>query len=254
MPFLTWYARQGGKRLLRKKLYTMFPQEWGVYVEPFFGAGNLFFTIPKPDCQKCEVINDLDKDIYYALKDIQEVTKEDIERMDFRPSKKRWESLHRQAPPSDPVERFYRFCYLNWWSYGSQMRVYNNKRSFSGSQRKRGLLAKLDDIQERLRGVIIDDEDYKTILRNYDSSDTFFYLDPPYYNVDLGGYKHKFINVEELALKLKNLKGKFMLSYNDHPYIRQMFSDFKIKTIKTTYTVRGTNRPEVRSELVITNY
>jgi DNA adenine methylase len=231
----------------------MFPKEWGIYVEPFFGAGNLFFTIPKPDCQKCEVINDLDKEIYHALKDIQKVTKEDVEKMDFRPSEKRWEEL-KNLETTDPVKRFYRFCYINWWSFGGKGKNFNKQRSHSASQRKRGLIEKLDDIQERLRGVIIDDEDYKTILRNYDSPDTFFYLDPPYYEVDVGGYTHGFINVEELATKLKHLKGKFMLSYNDHPYIRKMFSGFKIKTLKTTYTMRGGDKPEVRSELVITNY
>lgn len=254
MPFLTWYARQGGKRLLRKRLYDMFPKEWGVYVEPFFGAGNMFFTIPKPDCVRCEVINDLDKDIYHVLKDVQKVSQDDIRRMDFRPSEERWNEL-KALNTTDPVQRFYRFCYLNWWSYGGKMRNYNRERSSSGSTRKREMIKKLPAIQERLRGVIIDDEDYKTILRNYDSVDTFFYLDPPYYEADVGGYAHGFINVEELAIKLKNLKGKFMLSYNDHPYIRKVFSDFKIKTLETTYSIGGSQgRDEIRKELVITNY
>jgi DNA adenine methylase len=249
----TFYARQGGKRLLAKQILKMFPNEWGIYVEPFFGAGNLFFSIPKPDCEKCEVINDLDKEIYHVLKDVQKITKEDVQKMDFTPSEKKWIEL-KELKTTDPIQRLYRFLYLNWWSFGGKMLNFSRERSHSASQRKRGFLSRLDAIQERLKGVIIDDEDYKTILRNYDSSDTFFYLDPPYYEVDTGGYEHGFIHVEELALALKNIKGQFLLSYNDHPYIRKMFSGFTIKTIKSIYTIRGNDQPVERPELLIMNY
>jgi len=247
----TFYSRMGGKNRLKKRLLKLFPKEWGIYVEPFFGAGHLFFSIPKPDCEKCEIINDLDKEIYHVLKDIQKATKEDIQKMDFRGSEKKWLEL-KELKTTDPIQRLYRFLYINYWSFGGKGQNYHPDRS--AEDRGKGLISKLDAIQERLKGVIIDNEDYKTILRNYDSPDTFFYLDPPYYEVGVDAYTHKFINVEELALALKNLKGKFMLSYNNHPYIRKMFAGFKIRTIKTTYTIRAGDEAVERTELIITNY
>lgn len=250
MPFLSWFSRMGGKTYLRKKLYSMFPTDFDIYVEPFFGAGRLFFTRPKPDCRRCEVINDLDKDIYNHFKDIQKVSVEDIEKMNFRPSKKRFEALKQMKPPTNPVDRLYRFLYLNWNSFGGKGSTYANKARYT---KKASLIKKLPLIQERLKGVVLKNKDYKTILRDYDSPSTFFYLDPPYYNVDVSAYTHKYIDFEELFDILKHLEGKFMLSINDDPYIRRLFSSsFRIKEVPVMYGIGSENIKS--SELVITNY
>ena len=46
-----------------------------------------------------------------------------------------------------------------------------------------------------------------------DSEDTFHYIDPPYYNSDLGHYKgYTKDDFENLLKVLSGIKGKFMLS------------------------------------------
>ena len=63
------FGRIGGKSKSANTIISLFPNKFDVYVEPFFGAGSVFFR--KPFINKVEVINDLDKNIYQVLKLIQ---------------------------------------------------------------------------------------------------------------------------------------------------------------------------------------
>ena len=51
---------------------------------------------------------------------------------------------------------------------------------------------------------------------------------------------------------MKGIKGKFILSINDVPEIRQIFKAFYIKEVQTTYTV-GTQSGKQAAELLISN-
>jgi DNA adenine methylase len=93
------------------------------------------------------------------------------------------------------------------------------------------------------------------VINRFDKPTTFFYLDPPYYGneKEYGDgiiYREDFI---KLATLLKGLKGKFILSINDHPKMREIFKGFKIAKVKMTYTGgRGENKPV--TELLISNF
>jgi DNA adenine methylase len=91
------------------------------------------------------------------------------------------------------------------------------------------------------------------MLRKYDRPYTFFYLDPPYFNKPY--YKFNFTEQDyiELADRLKALKGKFLLSLNDTPEIRRIFSSFNISTVELVYTAR-LNAGKRYTELLISNY
>lgn len=241
-----FYSRLGGKSRLRERLYELFPplESYHTYVEPFFGAGWLFFY--KPRSPK-EVINDTEKLLYHALKDVQKVSEEDIKTMNFRKSKKRFYEL-KESNPTTPYQRLYRFLYLTWFSFSG---FWDNYAPSKTSQIKR-FLNRLPFIQERLKGVVILNQDYSKVIKKYDNPDAFFYLDPPYYETSTRSYTSKTIDVEAFAEMLRRLEGRFLLSYNDHPFIRKTFRDFKMRTIQTRYTIGG----EVRhvKELIIQNY
>jgi DNA adenine methylase len=245
----TFYTRQGGKNLLKKRLLEIFPpiDTYNIYVEPFFGAGNLFFLKPK---SPKEIINDKEKMIYYALKDIQKVGIDDIDRMDWTCSKRKFITL-KNSKPTTHLQRLYKFLYLNWNSFAGMMKSYSENGCLRRNIDRFKL--QLQKLKDRLKGVIILNQDYTNVIKKYDTPFTFFYLDPPYYDVNVSGYyEHGTIDVKELAFLLKNLKGKFMLSYNDNSYIRREFQDFRIRKIETVYIIGGIHRPI--EELIITNY
>lgn len=69
--------------------------------------------------------------------------------------------------------------------------------------------------------------DYKEIFEMYDDKNTFFYLDPPYYQREFiyNGCKNytKQFHIE-LRDNIKNLKGNFLLSYNNSIFIKDLYS------------------------------
>ncbi|EAC1787128.1 DNA adenine methylase, partial [Campylobacter coli] len=89
-------------------------------------------------------------------------------------------------------------------------------------------------------------------------NEALFYLDLPYvgtenYYKNTGGFglkEHKLLN--EL---LKNIKGKFMLSYNDCELIRELYKDFNFKELKVRYSLNNNvlKRKE-NKELLIMNF
>lgn len=58
---------------------------------------------------------------------------------------------------------------------------------------------------------------------------------------------------ENLAKILKQIQGKFMLSYNDCEVIRDLYKDFKFKELKVNYSLNAKYR-SVKSELLIMNF
>ena len=119
------------------------------------------------------------------------------------------------------------------------------------------LYNKLKDIQEykdRMKNTTILSQDYKAVVKKYDSSETVFYLDPPYENSDKL-YKHDSMNYEQMANLLRSIKGKFILSINDSSNIRTIFKCFKMKTTTViTQGNKGIGSGGNRSELLIMNY
>jgi len=58
--------------------------------------------------------------------------------------------------------------------------------------------------------------------------------------------------ISRMAERLKGLKGQFLLSLNDVPQVRELFADFRIAPIQTTYCSRKIAQDV--SELLIMNY
>ena len=85
-------------------------------------------------------------------------------------------------------------------------------------------------ISERLKGVTIENMSFNKLIPLYDNNDAFFYVDPPYvstesYYKNTGGFG--IAEHEELAELLSNIKGKFLLSYNDSVIVRELYKGFR---------------------------
>ncbi|MBR0236106.1 MAG: DNA adenine methylase [Clostridia bacterium] len=85
------------------------------------------------------------------------------------------------------------------------------------------------ELHGRMTNVIIENQDFETLIRHYDRPNTVFYCDPPYYETE-GMYAACFSKDDHERLKntLCSIKGRFLLSYNDCEYIRKLYRDFEI--------------------------
>lgn len=62
---------------------------------------------------------------------------------------------------------------------------------------------------------------------------------------------------KELSQLLKNVKGKFLLSYNDCPIVRDLYKDFNIMQTKEVQYKLGRNvhkKDKIVKEILISNY
>ena len=111
----------------------------------------------------------------------------------------------------------------------------------------------LAETHTRLAEVQIEHLPYDEVIRRYDRPGTFFYLDPPYYDIRLYRYNLEHEDFERMVELLKGIKGKFMLSLNDHPEVRRLFAGFTIETVKIAYSLHR-KVGKRHQELLIRNY
>ncbi len=108
----------------------------------------------------------------------------------------------------------------------------------------------------RLSRVYIENMPYQRLIERFDRPGTFFYIDPPYYGYE-NDYRKGIFERDDfarLAGILAGIKGKFILSINDVPAIREIFRDFLIEEVDTNYTVAGADKQKKVTELLIRNY
>ncbi|MGD0214909.1 MAG: DNA adenine methylase [Terriglobales bacterium] len=91
------------------------------------------------------------------------------------------------------------------------------------------------------------------MLKRFDRPTTLFYLDPPYWGRSL--YRHNFREADfrELSDRLRKIRGKFVLSLNDVPGVRELFADFHIHGVELHYTSQKAAGRRYR-EVLITNF
>ena len=91
----------------------------------------------------------------------------------------------------------------------------------------RKLFVLIQELENRMANVIVENQDFETLIRHYDRPDAFFYLDPPYYSTE-DMYEVGFGWDDHLRLRktLGEIKGRFLLSYNDCPEIRKLYDGF----------------------------
>lgn len=239
----------GGKRLLAKEIISRIeaiPHQ--CYAEPFVGLGGVFLR--RPSAAKSEVINDFSRDVWGLFRVIQEHFAYFVDYLRFRlASRAEFERLLGIDPMTlTDIQRAARFLYLQRTAFGGK--VHGRGFGVSPSTGSRFNVVKivpmLEDLHERLAGVVIECLPYAEFIRRYDRPDTLFYLDPPYWACE--SYYGKGIfgrdDFERLAEILRELKGHFLMSLNDTPGVRETFAAFRIEAVETRYSVSArANRP-----------
>lgn len=233
------FGRTGGKKNLKKRLIAMFPTEYNTFVEPFVGAGNIFYSTPKVDN---EIINDIDEDMYIIHKGLQD-NSQDIQ--DNLPRHLTSEEFKIRKHKKDAISTLYKYKA----SFMSNGQDFNSKECNT-------IALNFLQFGERLEGVTILNSDYLPLIKQYDSTTTFFYLDPPYESAHKNkDYIHTGVTPQNIYDSLQGIKGKFMLSYNSSDNIKEIFSKYKITSVSTLYSkTPATVISRKVDELVITNY
>ncbi|MEG9884163.1 MAG: DNA adenine methylase [Hyphomicrobiales bacterium] len=247
----------GGKFYLARRLVARIeaiPHD--TYAEPFFGMGGVFLR--RRQATKAEIINDINKEIITLYRILQRHYAAFLEMMRFQiTSRAEFERLAKTDPSTlTDLERAARILYLQRTAYGGK--AYGQTFGISPTNPGRFNVTKLgpilEDLHERLAGVVIECLPYGDFIRRYDKPETLFYLDPPYWGCEnLYGPVFERADFTRLADQLAGIEGKFILSLNDTPEIRELFAAFRIDTVETTYSVQRKGRGKPAKEVVISN-
>ena len=114
---------------------------------------------------------------------------------------------------------------------------------------------------EVLRSVEITNLDYEEVL-NAPGEDVFLFLDPPYFSATnsalygKNGKLHKIFDHECFAANLKKCPHRWLLTYDDSPFVRELFSFANIVSWNLMYGMRNVteNSKQLGSELLISNF
>jgi DNA adenine methylase len=234
-PLAGWI---GGKSLLAKRIIERIP-EHTCYVEPFAGAAWVFFRKRE---SKVEVLNDINREIVTLYRCIQWHREELVRYFKWALVSREDFLRFRKADPETltDIQRAARFYYLQQSSFGGTI----NPPRFGFTPRLPSRL-NLPCIEKymaaahlRLCRSYIECLPFDKVIRRYDRPDTFFYVDPPYWGAE-DHYGKGVFNREDygiLAALLAGIKGKFLLSLNDTPEVREAFAGFAVEEIRTHYS------------------
>lgn len=234
----------GGKRQLAKRIVSLIPPH-KTYVEPFCGAASVFWA---KEPSGVEVLNDLDPDLMRFYRDIGK-----IDRCDVVAIAKDWDRLKAKEGKLEVCELL---AEVNC-SFGS---VRGSKAlPKAGQQRKQcyqnapQFHRYLPQYQARLKDTKLHNEDWQKVVGRYDSPETFFYFDPPYHGTSRG-YRYSEDQLAKLAETLPDLKGKWLLSYDDHTDVRRAFRGSHMLEVDSRYTIKAGSNTDRGRQLLIANY
>jgi DNA adenine methylase len=246
----------GGKKQLAAEIVRRIESiPHDCYAEPFVGMGGVFFR--RGRAPKCEVVNDISRDVATLFRILQRHYPQFMETLKFQlTSRREFERLVATDPSTlTDLERAARFLYLQRLAFGGKVsgRNFGVDRNGPGRFDVTRLGPILEDIHERIAGVVIECLPWQDFLRRYDGESTLFYLDPPYWGSESDYGTGRFAQTDFFALAnaLAGLRGRFILSVNDLPETREIFGRFAIDQVDVHYTIAGGRGTDVREILVM---
>ncbi len=246
-PFLKW---AGGKSKLIEQYIPYFPKDFQTYYEPFLGGGAVFFYL-RP---KNAVITDINSDLinaYRCIRDNLEQLIPLLEKHQQRHSKEYYYQVRSHLATTE-VERAARLIYLNKTCFNGLYRE-NSKGVFNvpiGKYKNPTICNSnlLRSVAVILQSAQIEVRPFEAVV-DYAKSDDFVYFDPPYYPLsptsNFTAYsRYSFNEYEQIKLKstfaeLAERGVKVMLSNSDCPFIRELYSNFRIHEISAARAINS---------------
>ena len=255
----------GGKSRLVKRIAGTI-SDFKEYREPFVGGGSLYVYLKQILTDRKFWINDQ----YTELATFWQKSQTDLEKVMLQV--KKW-----KCEFSEGKELFY-FLKDNKDQFNdiqiAAMFFVFNRITFSGTTESGGYskqafqgrfthssIERLSKIGSILEGLKITNLDYEEVVLA-GGEDVFIYLDPPYSNnkksalYGKGEGLHKNFDHERFAVVLKECPHKWLLTFDDSQFIRELFSFANISSWDMSYGMRnvGTDSTQKEKELFITNY
>jgi DNA adenine methylase len=255
----------GGKSRSAELIASLVPT-FTEFREPFVGGGSVFVHLKQKFPNRQFWVND----IYYELANFWSKTQIDTEGVVFQVEK--WRNEFSEG------KLLYRFLIDNMASFNEMEKAAAffifNRVTFSGTTESGGFseqafqgrftessIERLIPFGKTLKNTRITNLDYEGVV-NTEGSDVFIFLDPPYFSATKSGlygkrgHLHKSFDHVRFVDVMKKCPHKWLITYDDSPYIRQLFSFAHIMSWDLTYGMRNVSEKSSQkaSEVFISNY
>tara|TARA_R110000744_G_scaffold361848_2_gene469734 strand:- start:47 stop:796 length:750 start_codon:yes stop_codon:yes gene_type:complete len=237
--------RLGNKKKIAEEIQKHFPKHT-TYIEPFFGAGGMFFNKPKA---KYNVVNDLDNDVFNLFQVLNDDYKELESAFYMMPVHSELLNYWKDNLETEPIKKALRFLFLSNLTFlggGEQMRT-------RGDNSKQLVLDKMKPTFDFLFGVNFSNSDFRKFLKSIEfRSGEFIYCDPPYLGTN-DNYSNSFKEEDsnDLFDALIETKCNFAMSEFNHPFILKQAEKRGLNVIIIGERQNLKNR---RIEILVTNY
>lgn len=241
--------RLGNKAKIARQIQSYFPSH-DLYIEPFFGAGGMFFNKPKA---KYNIVNDLDSDVFNLFQIVMNRKEEFIAAFIRMPAHQDLMNFWNKNKETDEIKRALRFVLLSNFGYMGKPETLRLGCLSPSLQ----VLKNLDKTFEVLFGVQFSNKDFRVFLnsitfRENDIKKAFVYCDPPYLSTT-NNYSNSFTTQDSIDLldALQEMSCKFAMSEFDNDFI---VNEAHKRGLNIILIGERNNMKNRRVEILITNY
>ena len=232
--------RLGNKKKIADKIQQFFPKH-KIYIEPFFGAGGMFFNKPKA---KYNIVNDLDSDVFNLFQ-VAMNQKEELEKAFYMmPIHSDLLKYWKKNEEIEPIKKALRFLFISNFTFmgsGEGLRI-----GASGGTNKNIFDENLNKTFHFIKNVQFNNCDFKRFLNSIyfddrktptETNESFIYCDPPYIGT-IDNYSNSFKEEDHCRLLDSVIETKKML------FDVQFDNDDFIRFLKKPNFTKGDNFKE----------
>lgn len=274
------YPGSKSKKSVQKKILKYFPNKYKEFRDSMVGGGGIFFAIP-PD--KIRWINDINPHLMQVYTALQHRSEEFMTACREIEPQKEGEELTSSRPGgrkiynarlkgyfdffknNEECDQALRYFFINRTVFAGRVNYEIESRLYYSNPQGWNIVKtdKLERAAEFLKNVKITTGDYTQCLFE-GGEDVVVYCDPPYFkNTELSLrsklYKDNFSKEDHILLAehIKKCPHKVVISYDDHEFIRSLYSEkdgFRVYSENWTYCGTSLEKKEVGNELIIVNF
>lgn len=246
--------RLGNKRKIAQDIIPHFPTH-KIYIEPFFGAGGMFFNKPKA---QYSIVNDLDSDVFNLFQVVKDCKDEFLNLFTITPMSEELFNYWTENEETEPLQKALRFLYLSSFSYLGKNDTFMLLHSNCSYKQKLERL--INESADYFKNTMFRNKDFRVFFdsiyeteKHIPKSQRFIYADSPYVETtdNYGTPKWTKKDCTDLMDTLINTEIRFGMSEFDHKFVLKEAEKRGLNIIEIG---KRRNLKNERIEILITNY
>lgn len=255
----------GGKSKAIDSISKLIP-DFREFREPFVGGGSVFVYLKQKYPSKYFWINDIYRNLYHFWNECKENPNALIDsilelRVKYPDGKELYRFLLNNIDSFDSIKKAAAFFIFNRITFSGTTESGGFSNAAFHKRFTESSIERVKSLSNILLNTKISNYDYEEVISK-DGEDVFLFLDPPYYSATKSalygknGSLHKTFDHERFANVMKDTKHKWLITYDDSDYIKDLFSFANIQPWGLTYGMRNVNKDSNQNgkELFISNY